>query len=383
MKIKKYIAKDFKTAINQAKGEMGSDAIILHTRTLKKNGLLGLFLPAKVEVTVAVDETLKVNTDDTRHNAAHLNSKAQNKVINMEPAPDESEIVKELQKMKDMMNDIKTKMYEVELIKGLGEEAQIFYEVLVNNNVDPEIALAIVNQIEPRLPREKLDDMNWIQDVCLHTLQEYITNIKPPETDTQRNNQLVFLVGPTGVGKTTTIAKMAANMTFLEGKDVALITLDTYRISAADQLRTFAEIIGIPISVVFTPEDMLEAITKYQDKDIVFVDTAGRSPHNDLQMQEIKQFVEMAKPDETILVLSATTNSADLIQICNRFSTLGIDKLIFTKMDETYRYGQILNAMHEVRIPVAFFTNGQNVPDDIQTPDYHHLARMLLRKDEA
>ena len=164
---------------------------------------------------------------------------------------------------------------------------------------------------------------------------------------------------------------------------MALITLDTYRISAADQLRTFAEIIGIPISVVFTPEDMLEAITKYQDKDIVFVDTAGRSPHNDLQMQEIKQFIEMVKPDETILVLSATTNSADLIQICNRFSVLGIDKLIFTKMDETYRYGQILNAIQEVRIPVAYFTNGQNVPDDIETPDYHHLARMLLRKDEA
>ncbi|MDD3852910.1 MAG: 50S ribosome-binding GTPase, partial [Syntrophomonadaceae bacterium] len=193
---------------------------------------------------------------------------------------------------------------------------------------------------------------------------------------------LVFLVGPTGVGKTTTIAKLAANMTLLEGKKAALITLDTYRISAADQLRTFAEIIDISISVVFSPVEFMEALAKYKDMDIVFVDTAGRSPYNQEQLDELKQYVEIARPDETILVLSVTTETNELVAIYNRFEQVGIDKVIFTKIDETFSYGQILNALYEIKKPIAYITNGQSVPDDIEVPDALNLARLLLGKDE-
>ncbi len=185
------------------------------------------------------------------------------------------------------------------------------------------------------------------------------------------------------MGKTTTIAKLAANLTFLEGKDVALITLDTYRVSAAEQLRTFAEIIGIPISVVFTPEDLVLAIEQHRQKDIIFVDTAGRSPYNAEQMQELQEFINAGRPDETILVLSVTTDSNDLINIYQRFQTIGVDKIIFTKLDEACNYGAILNALHEIKKPLAYFTTGQSVPDDIEIPDSLRLAQMLLNGDEA
>ncbi|WP_054694387.1 GTPase [Syntrophomonas palmitatica] len=191
------------------------------------------------------------------------------------------------------------------------------------------------------------------------------------------------MVGPTGVGKTTTIAKLAANMTFLENRDIGLITLDTYRISAAEQLRTFAEIIGISISVVFNPADLCHAIDKFKNKDLIFVDTAGRSPYNRQQMEELKEFVQVAKPDETILVLSITTESSDLINMYQEFSTVGIDKVIFTKLDETRHYGPIINVIQEINKPIAYFTTGQNVPDDIEVPNSFKLAHLLLRRDGA
>lgn len=191
------------------------------------------------------------------------------------------------------------------------------------------------------------------------------------------------MVGPTGVGKTTTIAKLAANMSFLEGKEVALITLDTYRVSAAQQLRTFADIIGIPISVVFNPQDLGEAIKQYQKKDIIFVDTAGRSPYKDEHMGELQDFIEAANPDETILVLSVTTDSRDLINIYQQFNLIGVDKIIFTKLDESCNYGRILNTIYHIRKPIAYLTTGQNVPDDIEVPDTLELARTLLREGGA
>jgi len=394
VKIKKYRAKDFKTAILKAKEEMGRDAIILHTRQIKKGGILGFFYPPRVEITVAVDDNLYVNSDRVRLSNPPLPSndfttpmkKNSNKAAETksdEISLRESDILNELKKMKNLMLDIKSRMFEVEVIKGLPQQVQDFYETLVNNHVEPGIALNIIKNVITRLPQEIPNDEALTWDVCLHSLQESVNQIQPIQLNSGRKGMIVFMVGPTGVGKTTTIAKLAANLTFLEGKDVALITLDTYRVSAAEQLRTFADIISIPISVVFTTTELIDAIKKYQEKDIIFVDTAGRSPYNTEQMQELQEFVTIANPDETILVLSATTAGHDLINIYQKFQTIAIDKLIFTKLDETKKYGAILNALYEIKKPLAYFTTGQNVPDDIVIPDSFHLAQMLVRRDEA
>lgn len=394
MRIKKYIANDFQEAIKRAKKEMGQDAIILHTRHIRKRGLLGLFSHPQVEITVAMDDTLQVDYDRFR-NAAAAAAAATTAAAPTpsqvcpaqtpfsEPVFKEPEVVQEIQKMRDIMADIKTKMFEVESMKGVSEQVESFYNILISNNVNKDIALKIAGNIEARLPSNKNVDPNWVREVCLHTLQEYITDIKPIKADPERKGKIIAMIGPTGVGKTTTIAKLAANLTFLEGKQVALITLDTYRISAADQLKTFAEIINIPIRVVFTANDLLDAIQEFKDQDVVFIDTAGRSPFNNEHMQELNQFVNIAQPDETILVMSVTTESTDLVNIFERFNIMKIDKLIFTKLDETENYGQILNAICEIKIPVAYFTTGQNVPDDIEIPEPLGFARMLLGEDET
>jgi len=397
VKIKKYVARDFKTAIQRAKEEMGRDAIIIHTRQIKKGGILGLLYPPRVEITVVLDDNLQVNTDRRRLEsvpgktaAAKLEISASSDTINpasatnsRETSSREDEMLLEMQKMKHLMSDIKSRMYEVEVIKGIPEQVQQFYKTLIINNVDREIAFKVVNSVASRLPKDGISDDVWARDVCLHTLQEVIQQAQPIQVKPGCKGMIVFMVGPTGVGKTTTIAKLAANLTFLDNKSVALITLDTYRVSAAEQLRTFAEIIGIPISVVFTPVDMMLALEQYRERDLIFVDTAGRSPYNSEQMEELREFIDIARPDETILVMSVTTNKNDLINIYQRFQSMGVDKLIFTKLDETCNYGTVLNVLHETKKPIAYFTTGQNVPDDIEVPDSLRLAQMLLRRDET
>ena len=397
MKIKKYVARDFKTAIQRAKEEMGRDAIILHTRQIKKGGILGLLYPPRVEITVVVDDKLQVNTDRHRPESvpgdlvvakpeisAAVDTVNSTSAINSsDNSSREDALLQEMHKMKNLITDVKSRMYEVEVIKGMPEQVQQFYETLINNNVDRDIALKVVNSVAARLPKDGISDQAWARDVCLHTLQELIQQVQPIQVNPERKGMIVFLVGPTGVGKTTTIAKLAANLTFLDSKSVALITLDTYRVSAAEQLRTFAEIIGIPISVVFTPADMMLAIEQYRESDLIFVDTAGRSPYNSEQMEELREFIDIARPDETILVMSVNTNNNDLINIYQSFQSIGVDKLIFTKLDETCSYGTILNVLHETKKPIAYFTTGQNVPDDIEVPDSLRLAQMLLRRDEA
>jgi len=387
MKIKKYVADDFQTAIQRAKREMGRDAIILNSRQINRKGFMGFFARSQVEITVAVDDELRVETDKHRRYVPAEPAIVPIHNVKAVPAADlsprEIQLLGEMNKMQEIMADIKNKMYEVETIKGLNEPVQDFYQTLLNNHVDKDIALKIASSVENRLPGEKCTDFNWVRDVCLHTLQEFINEVKPIQVDEKETPRKVVMVGPTGVGKTTTIAKLAANFTFVDYRKVAFITLDTYRVSAAEQLRTFAEIIGIPIKVVFSPADLDEAIQSFNDRDLIFIDTAGRSPYNHDQMDELVQFINIARPDETILVLSMNTESTDLINIYNRFSIVGIDKLIFTKLDETLCYGQLLNVFNEIKKPLAYITNGQNVPDDIAVPDAQNIAAMVLGKDEA
>lgn len=387
MKIKKYLADDFQTAIQKAKREMGRDAIILNSRQINRKGFLGLFAKSQVEITVAVDDDLRVESDKIRRSipngSAHARTQPPKSSLAAELSPHERQLLQEMNQVQEIMADIKNKMYEVEMIKGLNEAVQDFYKLLLKNHVDKDIALKIAHSVENRLPGEKCTDSNWVKDVCLHTLQDFINEVKPIQVDENKKPRIIVMVGPTGVGKTTTIAKLAANFTFLDYHKVAFITLDTYRVSAAEQLRTFAEIIGIPIKVVFSPADLDEAIQSFNDRDIIFIDTAGRSPYNQEQMNELAQFIDIARPDETILVLSVNTESTDLINIYERFSMVDIDKLIFTKFDETLCYGQLLNVFNKINKPVAYITNGQSVPDDIAVPDAQNIAVMVLGKDEA
>jgi flagellar biosynthesis protein FlhF len=158
-----------------------------------------------------------------------------------------------------------------------------------------------------------------------------------------------------------------------------LITIDTYRIAAVEQLRTYAEIINIPLEVVLTPSEMKRAIEKHEHRDLIFIDTAGRSQKNSMQLSELKSFIEAIKPDEIHLVLSTTTNYKNVQDVLEKFSVFPIDKIIFTKLDEGIGFGLILNVINRLNKSLSYFTTGQNVPDDIEISDPHRLAQLMIK----
>lgn len=382
MKIKRYVSSDFQSAIQQAKMELGSDAIILSTRRVRKKGIMGIFRSSLVEVTMGIDEELRVGLDKLRTQEDNMAAKHKSNQ-QVDEGNNESLILDEMNRMNNIMADIQSRIYEIESIKGISAPVKSFYNTLLENNVEEKIAKRIASTVQKRLPAGRCDDRKWISEVCMHTLQECFCNVEPIEVNRGPKPRVVVMVGPTGVGKTTTIAKLAAEFSLIRVQKVGLITLDTYRVSAAEQLRTFAEIIGVPIKVVFSPPELSTAIDEFNDKDIIFVDTAGRSPNNDEHMEELQEFMSVAQADETILVLSVSSYSSDLKNIFNKFNSVGIDKFIFTKLDETNSYGQIINIINEVKLPVAYFTNGQSVPDDIEIPEAEKFAKMVLGKDET
>ena len=194
-----------------------------------------------------------------------------------------------------------------------------------------------------------------------------------------RKRKIAALLGPTGVGKTTTLAKIAAQCVLEKGVSTAFITADTYRISAVEQLKTYADILGLPIAIVYTPDELKEAIQKFRQKQLILIDTAGRSQHNRRQMAELKDFLAVNQNIEKYLVLSATTKNEDAKDIVDKFSVCKPDKVIFTKTDETKSLGIILNILRKKAMRLSYLTNGQSVPDDIVPAQAEKLAELFLR----
>ena len=190
--------------------------------------------------------------------------------------------------------------------------------------------------------------------------------------------RLVALVGPTGVGKTTTIAKLAANYRLHQKRQVGLITVDTYRIAAVEQLRTYADIIDLPMQVVSSPREMREAVRRMNHLELVLVDTAGRSPKDDVRIRELRSFLTEAAADEVHLVLSSVANLRTLQQTAERFASVGTTALILTKLDEATGLGNMLPLLESCKMPLSYLTNGQNVPDDIEVADPRRIARQIL-----
>ena len=265
-------------------------------------------------------------------------------------------------------------------------------EKSINSNIDNEI-------------KEKLNDMD-IDEEFFDSIIKIASEYKHEDIDikeilrdiferdilvtTGSFNGKVALVGPTGVGKTTTIAKLAGRLSLVDKKKVGLITIDTYRIGAIEQLKTYAEIMNIPFRVVITIKEMGEAIEAMEDCDVILIDTTGRSSKNTMQISELRAFIEKAEPDYVNMVISATTKNRDIKTILNGYSHLEYDGVIVTKLDETTVYGSIYNIAKRSNKPVNFITTqaplsymtfGQNVPDDIKVPSKEELARFILGEE--
>ncbi|WP_051585786.1 flagellar biosynthesis protein FlhF [Caldanaerobius polysaccharolyticus] len=326
MMIKKYIVNDMLEARMKIKSELGEDAIILHTAKYRERGIKGLFGRSKIEVIAAVDSKQD-----------HLRT---------------------------IKKDIELLRQEIHAQKSQSDDDNL-YNKMLKAGFSPEVAkeIAIAGQ-----------DMEDIKELKSYFIKKI--GFASPLKITSKPTVVLF-VGPTGVGKTTTIAKMAANYALNYDKDVAFITADTYRIAAAEQLKTYADMIGSPIKVVDNSFELSLAIKAFEDKDIVFVDTAGRNHRSPYQMQNLKDLIKNVKMDEIYLVINSASKYGDIARILKEFSFLKY-KIIFTKLDEAENLCGIVEARYLTDAPFSYVTVGQSVPDDIEILNPAKVVEQIL-----
>jgi len=405
MKIRRYMGTNAQEAILKVKMDLGSEAVILNTRKVRKKGLLSMFAKPMFEVLAAIDNDFdsKKGREQPGQEERHQQKlqkqhctvfgnypNEQDKVININSHKKEekiNELENKISNMESTLNKIYQQMHNAspKIITATQEEKQQklyskvlqqFYDNLIKNEVDVDIAKKIADTVN-----EKIGDSSGINETASLMYNIISGILGKPETITLRDdkkpNRIIF-VGPTGVGKTTTLAKIAAYYSLNMKKSVGLITADTYRIAAVEQLRTYADILGMPVNVIYSPGEIKEAIELYSDKDVVLIDTAGRSHRNQFQFEELKSLIVASEADEIYLVLSTTTSVRNCKEILASYSFLKDYKLIFTKVDETPINGIILNAKYQTNKKLSYFTTGQCVPDDIEVVDTDRITKNLL-----
>lgn len=389
MIIRRYLGNNAQEAILKVKMDLGSEALILNTKKVRKKGILNFFSKPMVEVLAAVDSeyALKKNRENEKNvekqqifpnDASNKNyfDKKEEKITHLENKV--NNIEKMLQKVYQHVQNGDGSI-NAERQDARAQQAnilQLFYNNLLKNDVEAEYAKQVINMV-----KEKVGSNASVNDAAsvLHNVIASI--IGKPETIKLREDgkpTVVVFIGPTGVGKTTTLAKIAANFALNQEKKVGLITADTYRIAAVEQLKTYAEILGMPLNVVYSVNEIKEAINSYSDKDIILIDTAGRSHRNKTQFDELKTFVDAAGADEIYLLLSATTSNNNCREIINNYNFLKDYKLIFTKLDEAPVCGMILNVKFMTKKSFSYITNGQSVPDDIEVANVERISKALL-----
>ena len=260
------------------------------------------------------------------------------------------------------------------------EELLEYYDLLVRNQVCEELATELVRTLQRQVRAEFYGQPQYMRERLAEQIEKMIPLAGPIAKGPKKGGgpHVVALVGPTGVGKTTTIAKLAANLKLKDRHKVGLITLDTYRIAAVDQLRRYAEIIGAPLKVVGSADELREAIKAMADVEYVLIDTAGRSPNDRLKIGELKKVLEAAEPDEVHLVLSTTVSPENVELAVTQFGEVRVDRVIFTKLDEAAQLGVLLNVVRKTNKALSYVTTGQDVPDDIEVGQGRRLAQLVM-----
>jgi len=392
------------------KTEMGGEAVILHTRTQQRRRWLGLRRREIVEITAGVGLNVTArpvrrpaaatatqpahSAGLTQSQAARLRAAREAAPQRPSPAPAAASPGKDLLETpaanRAMMLAISTEVRELrgvmeDLVKRTKREAapqvpeNLFdhYSHLIQNQVAEELATDMVRHLQTYRP-EQLQQGDFIRERLTEQVERMIPSSGPIKRKKEVGPHVVALIGPTGVGKTTTLAKIAANLQIREHRRVGLITIDTYRIAAVDQLRRYADLLGSPLKAVNSAEDLREAVQSMSDCEFILIDTAGRSPTDTLKLNELKGFLEAAGPDEVHLVLSSAASQQCIERAIERFGQVRVDKIIFTKLDEAVHVGVVLNVIRKVNKALSYVTTGQNVPDDIEVGKGSKLAQMLL-----
>ncbi len=361
MRIKKILAKNYSEALTRVKNELGEDALIISTRSLEPDsGLSGTGNTERVEITAAFEPFEK--SEDVRGEGG---------VGSQKP-------------LQFHENDLDLKTLIFSLLTGT-ERAQSLglkshqletYAQLVEGGLSERLASKIIEKASAQELSGNLGPQSESQ-IIRNLMQRVLLCNGEIKLDGKKTKKVVF-VGPTGAGKTTTIAKLAADFTFRQKKKVAMATLDTYRMGAVDQLRIYGDIMRVPVEMAETRGELKAIVKKHADKDLILIDTAGKSPRETAYSGQLKMMLEDLGDVETQLVLSVTAQEKIFQESVKQFSLLGIDRVLFTKMDEGMSFGSLFNFSLRTRIPFSYFTMGQRVPEDIEVANREKVIKLIF-----
>lgn len=358
-------------ALLKVKMDLGADAVILNTRKMKRPGMFSFLRPPLIEVLASLEEEENEGKEIAQASNAKV-EQLEGKMHDMEEM---------LAKIYKQMSEQPAQAVAINSDKVVSDPMAGIYHVFVENMRQNDVEESVIDEIVKALKAKGIDSntsMNEVFAVFQKELLSRLGNSQGIELNENKKPKVVMFLGPTGVGKTTTLAKLAANFMIKEKKKVGMITADTYRIAAVEQLKTYSEIMGTSITVIYSPKEMKDAIKKHSDDDLILIDTPGKSHKNKKHFDEIKEIVKAAEPDEAYLLISATTKMKDCKEIIKAYSFIDNYKLIFTKIDETASLGVVLNVREITGKPLSYMTTGQSVPDDIEMIDVANLTKKLL-----
>ncbi|PWK12694.1 flagellar biosynthesis protein FlhF [Tumebacillus permanentifrigoris] len=429
MLVKRYLVKEMPEAVAMIREDLGKDAVILSTKKIQSRGFLGLFSKTHIEVVAAANEEKPperppVSPSSMPRNFAmgayqqhQVRPTAAGATATLEPeramafqpeaappvapvaavsATPVEPVLEPPQVFTEPLLAPRAKEDDTQVLKEVQDLRHLIRSLIhtTDNKVLPEAVVRVrkellANQVDEELVDDLVErgirEFQQVQDITEQEFRGILTKFISEELEKvgvpssiAPTTRVASFMGPTGVGKTTTIAKLAAEQVLSHGKRVGLITTDTYRIAAVEQLRTYATILNLPLEVCYSPEDVQRSMEKFAEFDLILVDTAGRNYHNQLNVRELKPFLQALTPDETFLVLALTSKASDLTDIVKNFEQVPIQKFLFTKADETTSYGAIYNLVVRRNIPLSYLTTGQTVPDDIEIVSAQKVASLVV-----